>query len=146
MKRGYDTALSGRVGALRRQVSSMLGLAVLLLNVWAGVAVAARSTNADPVLAAFAEGRIVICTGSGMLVVDENGQPVASSTPGSSNGSDIHCQFCLPLMQGVAPPASFPVAISDTQVYSVVDRLPTTETIPARTFLSSLSARAPPQA
>ena len=145
MKRGYDTALSGRVGAWRRQVSSVLGLAVLLLNIWAGVAVAARSANADPVFAAFAEGRIIICTGSGMLVVDQDGRPVDSSTPSSSNGSDIHCQFCLPLMHGVTPPTALPVAIGGSQIYSVVERLPATETVPARTFLSSLSARAPPQ-
>jgi hypothetical protein len=145
LKRDYDTTSSGRVGAVRRQVSSVLGFAVLLLNIWAGIAVAARSSHADPFLAAFAEGRIVICTGSGMLVVDHDGRPVDSSAPGSGHGSDIHCQFCLPLMHGMSAPPVSPVAVVIEQVHLIATLPRSAVTTPARTFLSSVSARAPPQ-
>lgn len=104
-RKTYDTTTDPSRGRIRREVASALGLLVILFNLVAGILVSSSAEAANaPFLDEIFGDRIVICTGSGMIVLDAQGNPV-------SDGSvDPMCVFCLPLAQGSADtPVVLPV-------------------------------------
>jgi len=105
--KAYDTSADASSGLFRRRVVSWLGLWLLAVNLIVGGILPARSAEAGP--APFAQDilsdRIVICTASGMLVVDRDGKPVDEG--GQPSSHDGICVFCLPLMHsGASAPAA----------------------------------------
>jgi len=118
MKRGlrlktYDTSTDGSVGLLRREVASWLGLLLLTFNILAGGTLPARAEGSAP--APFAQAllgdRIVVCTASGMVVMDRDGHVV---DPGTTGGGHAElCVFCLPLMHGGVQAPTLSAAIVD---------------------------------
>jgi len=101
-RRTYDTALSTRIGAIRRELAAAFGVLALVFNLLAGMALAAK-----PVFVLGSDGQIlrfVLC------------QPIAVTGTGDATevpadaGSGPQCVFCLPLLSGTAAAA----AVADT--------------------------------
>lgn len=132
----YDTTLTNRTGALRREVSSAFGLLVLFLNIWAGALLAARPVPAGP----FAE-RFVICTDFGMATVDQDGRPTGPAAP--AGAGSLHCPLCLPVSHGLAP--GVVALVSPVSRTPVLNRTipPSDPVLPTRP-VAHASARAPP--
>ncbi|HRQ80505.1 MAG TPA: hypothetical protein PKZ97_05250 [Azospirillaceae bacterium] len=89
----------------RRSVAAWLGLALLTLTVFANGAMPAPAKEVTtPVEQQLFGDRIVICTPGGLIVVDQDGNPV--STDDNGQHANI-CVFCLPLMHaGIDAPAT----------------------------------------
>lgn len=101
----------GDAGRLRRDVLSWLGLVLLGMNVLtAGLFASSASQPAAAFTQEIADGRIVICTAAGMLVLDRNGQPIPDQN--GMNGG-VSCVFCLPLMHGGVDAPALSLAVLD---------------------------------
>lgn len=93
-----------RNSQIRRPMAAWLGFALVLSNLLTGLAVAAESGA----VSALAKGQLVICTASGIQVID----PVTGKdvTPGGAAGAS--CIWCLPFsnLSGMAPdPVALPL-------------------------------------
>lgn len=107
-----------RTGAVRRRAAAWLALLVFALNVLAPVLVNAP-VRAEMVagIGAPGEGRIVICTPSGLRVVGPDGEqrPLADAggaEDGGAGGDIQFCAFCLPLVNaGLGALAAAEVAV-----------------------------------
>jgi hypothetical protein len=100
-QRSYDLSTQSSRGDLRRFVVSLLGLFVLTFNIVGAGAMPARADEAGnaPFAQALLDDRIVICTATGMVVMDRDGNIIDA---GSAGTHDNLCVFCLPLMHGGA--------------------------------------------
>lgn len=115
-RRRYDLATTTALGAVRREVASALGVLVVLTNLLVAMMVAAGApaggaqaggapTGIDRALDPFGGDRIVICTGSGLVILDRGGRPIGEEPGGAT------CPFCLPLIGGLVDiPADIPLA------------------------------------
>lgn len=94
-RRPYDLSSQSDLGALRRFVASLLGLFVVTFNVIG--ALPAQAEGSNPLFAqAMMDDRIVVCTATGLVVMDRDGNVIDTSADGHSS----FCVFCLPLMHG----------------------------------------------
>jgi hypothetical protein len=137
----YDTSTDPSRGRMRRRVVSMLGLLVILFNLVAGTLVASTSQSAAaPFLDEVFGDRIVVCTGSGMIVLDAQGNPV------HDGAVDPMCVFCLPLMQGSADAPALVALVDVPETIDPIIRVPEATAVPLRTpVVSSSSPRGPPR-
>lgn len=102
-RRRYDTSLTASLGAVRREVAAALGMAAILFNLIAGIALSSGARANATMLDDLLGDRIVICTAGGMLVLDRDGTPLRREmTP------DQLCVFCLPLVSGTGLAATAP--------------------------------------
>lgn len=97
--KAYDTGVRASSGAFRRGVVAWIGLILLTFNVVAGGALpAGASGTSQPLFAQDLFGdRIVICTSTGMVVMDRDGNLVEAD---HGVGQTDLCVFCLPLVGG----------------------------------------------
>ncbi len=104
-KKQYSTAANPACARIRRLTAAWIGLLVLVFNIAGGGLLPTRPANATqaPYTARFAAGlegdRIIICTSSGILVMDRDGTII--NTTDQAGGADL-CVFCLPMLQGAA--------------------------------------------
>ncbi|MBT9292807.1 DUF2946 family protein [Prosthecodimorpha staleyi] len=110
-RRRYDLATTAALGAVRREVASALGMLVVLANlvvamaVAAGVPAAGAQAATARALDPLGGGRIVICTGAGLVILDRDGRPIGEEPGGAV------CPYCPPLMGGsIDLPAELPLA------------------------------------
>ncbi len=133
------------MGRARRGVVSWLGIVLLAFNVVAAGLLPARPADAGP--APFAQDitgdRIVVCTGTGMVVMDREGHVIDT---GKDAGHPDFCVFCLPLMHVNAQASAAPVLVA-----VAVPAIPAGEFAPAPSpvskparLLGASSPRAPP--
>ncbi|MTJ81239.1 MAG: hypothetical protein F8N37_09500 [Telmatospirillum sp.] len=143
--RTYDTVCDADVGRVRRRWASWLGLGLLYLNLLAAAATPPSPHGSVPLFARdlFQSDRIIVCTASGMVVVDSAGRPVDDGRHRTSH--DEFCVFCLPLLHsGTDVPAlavvlAPPLLPAGSMVFADHHR------IPARPSAFSLQpVRAPP--
>lgn len=123
---------------MRREVASLFGLIVLVLNLWAGVLLSARPAVADPL-----NDRFVICTAAGMIVVDHDGRPV-DTDPAQGHLGSPHCPLCLPIMHGFAPADSASAALPVRRSSITAPTIAKFATFHAPRLSGGVSARAPP--
>jgi len=95
----YDTARGGSCGRLRRRFAATLGALVLAFNLLAGGIFPSRL---DEALASSENDsssldRFVVCTSTGMVVIDQDGHRVPSNNTAGHSGV---CLLCLPLLHG----------------------------------------------
>lgn len=111
-----------RTGAVRRRAAAWLALLVFALNVLAPVLVNAPvradiGAGMGAGIGSPADGRIVICTPSGLRVVGPDGEqrPLADAggaEDGGAGGDIQFCAFCLPLVNaGLGALAAAEVAV-----------------------------------
>lgn len=93
----YDLSPDASIGRLRRVFVSWLGLFLLVFNIVGAASVSAHAAETPLFAVELLEGQIVVCTASGMVVLDRDGTPVSQS--GRAAHQDI-CSYCLPLMHG----------------------------------------------
>lgn len=138
-QRGYDLSTSPSLGRGRRRIASWLGLLVLAFNVLGASAMPARGES-SPLALALGEGRMVVCTATGMVVLNADGTPAESGIP----AHDSLCAYCLPLMHGAAaaPALLFIPAISAAASVHVPPPGPSVPLAARR--LGAWTARAPP--
>jgi hypothetical protein len=139
----YDTQLTGRCGALRREVMVVLGIFALALHFIAGLSTSVQPFTAGQALSEVASGRFVICTRAGSVVVDKDGIAV----PDSGNvprDHDSECVFCPPQLGGslLAPE----VVSLETPNRRVSQKIAVVDAgiLPARTGLAANLPRGPP--
>jgi len=97
----YNTELTGQCGALRRDIMVVVGILALALNFLAGISFSARPFQTGSALSLSSLDRFVICSSSGSIVVDRDGNVVPGDDDGGlPPGHEPHCLFCLPLLQG----------------------------------------------
>ncbi len=139
----YDTTTDGSLKRFRRMLVSWLGLFLLAANVIGGGALPAHSASA-PFAQDISGDRFVVCTASGMVVMDRNGHIVDSK--GEGGGHATLCVFCLPLMHGGAQtPAAVAVTILPDERPTGAAITPTEPTRPTPLRLAgAASPRAPP--
>jgi hypothetical protein len=142
-RRKYDTRIDWRHGALRRDVACAFAAIALIVNVLAGALVATRPAKADPTLATILGDPFVICTSTGMIVVDRDGN-VLPDPPQGAERHGVNCIFCLPLMQGHAVPPTFDTAIGQRDAARIEQRPVSRESRQPSFKLASNQARAPP--
>lgn len=106
----YDTTADPACARIRRLTAAWIGLLVLVFNIAGGGMLPTRPASAasSPFSQGLGDGRIVICTAAGLVVMDRDGTIVATTDP--SGGSDL-CVFCLPMLQGTAMTAVPPVLL-----------------------------------
>lgn len=140
-RRMYDTSIDPSRGRMRRRVVSTLGLLVILFNLVAGTLIASTSQSAAaPFLDEVFGDRIVVCTGSGMIVLDARGNPVHDGSV------DPMCVFCLPLMQGAAAAPTTVALLDVPQTFEPAVRDANAEIAPnVAPIVSSSSPRGPPR-
>jgi hypothetical protein len=135
--RRYDLSLDPARGRGRRGFAGIFGLWIVLFNILAAMLLGAvAKADASDGLEG---GKIVVCTGLGMVTFDRDGKPTDPGAP------QALCPFCLPMMQGqldapvaTASPAA-PVA-GAVIVTSPCERVPPA---PSRAVRAA-PARAPP--
>lgn len=140
-KRHSKTASSETRGLDRREIGAIIGGFVVGLNLFLNLLVGISATANTPMLREIAGDNIVICTGSGVIVLDREGRPVEQK----DGAADALCPFCLPFLQGhVQTPAAvaIPVVASYAQPIDVPPYIVARPT-PAR-LASSGQPRAPP--
>jgi hypothetical protein len=134
--RRYDLSLDPARGRRRRGFAAVSGLWIVLFNILAATLLGAAA-KADA--SGLEGGKIVVCTGFGMVTLDRDGKPTDPGAPRAI------CPFCLPMMQGqldvpvagTTPAAPIAGAVIVT---SVRERIPPA---PARAVRAA-PARAPP--
>jgi hypothetical protein len=134
--RRYDLSLNPARGRRLRGFAGVFGLWIVLFNLLVATLLGAAAEAAPP---SYVEGgKIVVCTGLGMVTLDRDGAPIEPRAPHL-------CPYCLPIMQGqldvpvaVAAPAA-PVAAA-VVAKSPWERIPPA---PARAVRAA-PARAPP--
>jgi hypothetical protein len=134
--RRYDLSLDPARGRRRRAFGGVVGLWVVLFNILAATLLGAAA-KADA-SAGLEGGKIVVCTGLGMVTLDGDGKPI-------DPGATPLCPFCLPMMQGqldvpVAAAAPAAPVTGAVIVSSVWEQVPSA---PARAVRAA-PARAPP--
>lgn len=137
-RRSPTSSAASSLGCLRREVVAALGLLIVLFNLVAGMVVAGatpadRASMFDELFA----GRMVVCTGAGMVVLDENGRPIPTDGSGSAM-----CVFCLPLMQGGTDTPTAVAVIDPPQRFAPIDWATLD---PARADLPRLDAATSPR-
>lgn len=139
--RTYDLEIDRSRGRARREIVAAIGALVVLFNILAaGFLGASAQAAASPLLGDSAGDGVVICTGTGMILVDHNGKPI------EDKGGAVHtalCPFCLPLMQGHAK-APDPAGVAPAPVALRV--APSREIEIALTFSARLFPSARPRA
>ena len=101
----YDTSTHIDRDDSRRDVLSVLGLLVLILNIVTGVVLPVhvlqmgRLAEAQIIAEDQGDDLIVVCTVAGMVVIDRNGNIVDTKPTG---GRSELCVYCLPLSHGAA--------------------------------------------
>jgi len=142
-RRQYDLSNQSDLGSVRRLVVALLGLFVVTFNVVGALPAQAEGTN--PLFTqALMDDRIVICTATGLVVMDKDGNIVDAT----GDGHNDFCVFCLPLMHGGAKaPAlvALDVQASYTAFAGEVPAFIPPAAKPARLDGAS-SPRAPPRA
>lgn len=144
--RRYDRGTEAPLGRICREVSAWLGILLLSVQVLAAAAMPARSAEDGP--APFAQDilgdRIVICTPSGLVVLDRSGTPVV---PSDGNGHQDLCVFCLPLMHAGAELPILPAAVVPMAAGSSPAAAPAASPIVRSCRLAGAATpRAPPRA
>ena len=142
-QRRYDLSSRRSIGATRRFVSSLLGLLVLTFNVLGAGAAPVRADGVNPLFAqALLDGRIVVCTAAGMVVMDRDGTVAAAA----AGHADL-CVYCLPLMHGgaKAPVALAVLAVPPPHPAGALPRPLPSRAKPTR-LDGTASPRAPPLA
>lgn len=106
----YDTTADPACARIRRLTAAWIGLLVLVFNIAGGGLLPTRpaSAAATPFAQSLTDGRIVICTATGLVVMDRDGTVI--STGDQPGGSDL-CVFCLPMLHGTAMTAVPPVLL-----------------------------------
>ncbi len=115
-RKTYDTSTDSSVGRIRRVLASWLGVLLLAANILGAGLLPVRPAEAGP--APFAQDivgdHVVVCTASGMVVMDRDGHVVDQN--GSGHGA--FCVFCLPLLHAaMASPAA--VSVEATTLASI---------------------------
>ena len=139
----YDTSTDPSRGRIRREITSALGMLVVVFNLVAGSLVAASTpAGAAPFLdEVFGDG-FVVCTGAGMVVLDAAGHPIDKS-----GGVARLCAFCLPLMQGGADAPPVAAAVDRALDLEPDVRIAETRLAPAAApAIAAASPRGPPRA
>lgn len=140
LSRIYDCRVDAALGGIRRAVTAGLGIAIILMTLLAPQLASSRS-NLDMALPGLVDGRMLICTGTGMMVVDVDGHPV-----GDEHGQTHTSVFCLPFLKGtVAAPAAFELTTGTRIVFDQAPTAPIAD-IPPRPVLDAdgISPRGPP--
>lgn len=146
-RKPYCIASDPSQGRLRRQIVTWLGLVLLAFNILAGNTLPARAdgdASPTPFDQIFQEGHTVICTASGLLVLDRDGRPADGGNPAQHGNL---CVFCLPLMQGAASvpfQSAAPLPVVHMAVLAPWHAAPT-PLFPARPN-GAISSRGPPAA
>lgn len=124
------------LGRVRRRLASWLGLLLLAFNVLAAAALPARAESA--LAQSLMDGRIVVCTAAGLLVLDQDGRAL----PASDHAQ--FCVFCLPLLHGGVDVPATPV-LADRPTFAPAALLPAGENRPWHPAAHGrVRSRAPP--
>lgn len=99
-RRIYETTTDATLGRGRKSLMAALGALLLVFNILGGIALGLAAPT--PRFADLAEGQIVVCTASGMVLLDRDGH----KTPPPQRHGDAQCSFCLPLIGGAAMAAA----------------------------------------
>lgn len=91
----YDTSTHRRLGAVR-MVVAWLSMLLIAFNVLGGAVFSARA-EATPLSFAHGPDQIEICTATGIVVMDLDGNIIPV---GESQRHNPLCAFCLPLAHG----------------------------------------------
>ncbi|MGO4871293.1 MAG: DUF2946 family protein [Roseiarcus sp.] len=137
----YDISTDPNRGRVRLRIIALVGLWAILFNLVAATLLGATAQANAPMFGDLTGDRIVVCTGLGMIVLDQHGNPVNQQ----DGGSQPLCPFCLPLMQAnVLAPDDATLDIAPVREPSVfTPRQETLRPIPAR-LAGAFSPRAPP--
>lgn len=144
-RKPYTQALDAAVAKARRSVASWLGLFLILFNLGGAGALALRPADSAPALFTqeFRQDVVVVCTASGMEIIDRStGKPIDGGSPSSSGGM---CVFCLPLLHGSTIAASADLVPSEPAYTRLAIVPPPSDILPTLTAaISPHPARAPP--
>jgi len=143
-RRQYDLSNQSDLGSVRRLVVALLGLFVVTFNVVGALPAQAEGTN--PLFTqALMDDRIVICTATGLVVMDKDGNIVDAT----GDGHNDFCVFCLPLMHGGAKAPALVALGRPGQLYGLCRRStrPSSRPPPNRPgWMAHPRPRAPPRA
>lgn len=138
-----QTYLTWRPLFRRHHATAWLGLLLLFLNAFAPALIAGMSrAQAETPLEQMLQGRLVICTPTGLRLVEPEGD---SQLPADEAVREVVCAFCLPLtnsgvgaVAAVAPDWHAPVPVHARPVPEALAPRP----VPSR--LTVAHPRAPP--
>ncbi len=132
----------------RRFAAAWLGTVLIVLNaLGAALLPAAAAEHGQRLLAGLDGDLIVLCTPSGLRVVDRDGNQVGDNIPLDAAGGQGQCAFCLPLTNGVAATPAAPAVLPLPAAPLRLAALPAAERPPvARLHHRPNAARAPPAA
>jgi hypothetical protein len=139
MRKAYDTRVDPSHGAFARKMAVALGLFAILFNHVSGLTFGFKPAGLAE--RALANGWIVICSGDGFRVIDQDGKPI--DLP--KHDGKPHCAFCLPMMHGDALPAQ-DLAIALRQESATLECLPHPQVLVSTGKEKQAWPRAPPGA
>ncbi len=127
-------------------VAVWTGLLVLAFNVLGGAVLPVRDATASPSPLArlLDNGRIVVCTATGMVVMDADGTILPDDSGTVAPSHDVLCAYCLPLLHGSAAMAAGLGGISASPPVPTVLISTDKSVAPPARLPGSARARAPP--
>lgn len=139
-RRVYQIATNAALGRGRRTAMAALGAVLLVFNLLGGIALGMASPSPADLLGDPAQGRIVLCTASGMVAIDREGRKI----PVAAHRGDAKCPYCMPLIGGAAAPAAvFEFVVARSGFRRAPAPRPVAMAPPRRLILAAL-ARGPP--